>query len=233
MTIKKQETVRRYVFLFIGLFINALGVSLITKANLGTSPITSIPYVLDLAVGPITLGMFTFAFNILLLLIQIILLRKNFKLSSLLQLPVIFVFSAFIDLTMLIFSFVNPQTYIMQILSLIIGCIILGFGVFTEMIANVVMLPGEATARAICTVSGSDFGKTKVAVDTAMTVIAVILSFVLFHELKGVREGTIIAALVVGIIAKNFKRIFYALETILIPTKMGKGRLIVNEKSKK
>ena len=232
MTIKKQETVRRYVFLFIGLFINALGVSLITKANLGTSPITSIPYVLSEAFG-LSIGMFTFFFNILLVILQIILLRRKFKLSSLLQLPVIFVFSVFIDMTMAMLYFVNPQSYIFQLISLLIGCIVLGFGVFTEMVANVVMLPGEATVRAICTVTNFDFGKTKVVFDTTMTVTAVILSFALLGFLFGVREGTIIAALVVGIIAKNFKRIFYALETILIPTKMGKGRLIVNEKSKK
>lgn len=235
MSLKKQETVRRYVFLFVGLFINALGVSLITKANLGTSPITSIPYTLNLEIQPsvpmFTLGVATFVFNILLILVQLALLRKNFKMSSLLQIPVVLIFSAFIDLTMAMLSFVKPDTYPAELISLIIGCIILGFGVFMEMVANVVMLPGEATARAISSVTGADFGKTKVIVDTTMTVTAVVLSFIFFHALCGVREGTIISALAVGFIARNFKKILYSLETILIPSKMGKGRLIVKERA--
>ena len=77
MTIKKQETVRRYVFLFIGLFINALGVSLITKANLGTSPITSIPYVLSEAFG-LSIGMFTFFINIIFFIFHIIIFLRKF-----------------------------------------------------------------------------------------------------------------------------------------------------------
>lgn len=153
MSLKKQETIRRYVFLFVGLFVNALGVSLITKANLGTSPITSIPYNLNMEIQPkvpmFSLGAATFVFNILLILVQLALLRKNFKLSSLLQLPVVLIFSVFIDITMAMLSFVQPTTYPAEFVSLIIGCIILGFGVFMEMVANVVMLPGEATARHI------------------------------------------------------------------------------------
>lgn len=220
-----------------GLFVNALGVSLITKANLGTSPITSIPYNLNMEIQPklpmFSLGAATFVFNILLILVQLALLRKNFKLSSLLQLSVVLIFSVFIDITMAMLSFVQPTTYPAEFVSLIIGCIILGFGVFMEMVANVVMLPGEATARAISWVTGSDFGKTKVLVDTTMTVTAIILSFIFFGKLCGVREGTIISALAVGFIARNFKKIFYVLETILVPTKMGKVRIIVNGKEHK
>gem|GEM_PF-2221701 len=42
----KAEQVKRYLIFLVGLFVNSLGVSLITKGNLGTSPISSIPYVL-------------------------------------------------------------------------------------------------------------------------------------------------------------------------------------------
>lgn len=78
---------KRYVIFLIGLFINALGVSLITKASLGTSPISSIPYVLSLNF-PFTLGNFTILFSILLILLQLFILRKNFKWENILQIPV-------------------------------------------------------------------------------------------------------------------------------------------------
>ena len=211
----KTELIKRYIFLLAGLFVNGLGVSFITKAGLGTSPITSIPYTLSLGFTP-TVGMFTLFFNLLLIVLQIILLRRNFQLQNLLQLPIIALFSFFIDLTMSLLGFIQPETYAMKVVSLIVGCLILGFGVFMEMVANVAMLPGEATVRAVSDVFSTDFGKTKIAFDSSMTVIAAILSFIMFRHLDGVREGTIVAAILVGFIARLFKKYIGGIEKILI-----------------
>lgn len=211
----KTELIKRYIFLLVGLFVNGLGVSFITKAGLGTSPITSIPYTLSLGFTP-TVGMFTLVFNIFLVILQVILLRRNFQLQNLLQLPIIALFSFFIDLTMSLLGFMQPETYAMKVVSLIVGCLILGFGVFMEMAANVAMLPGEATVRAVSDVFSTDFGKTKIAFDSSMTVIAAILSFIMFRHLDGVREGTIVAAILVGFIARLFKKYIGGIEKILI-----------------
>lgn len=211
----KTELIKRYIFLLAGLFANGLGVSFITKAGLGTSPITSIPYTLSLGFTP-TVGMFTLVFNIFLIILQVILLRRNFQLQNLLQLPIIALFSFFIDLTMSLLGFMQPETYAMKVVSLIVGCLILGFGVFMEMAANVAMLPGEATVRAVSDVFSTDFGKTKIAFDSSMTVIAAILSFIMFRHLDGVREGTIVAAILVGFIARLFKKYISGIEKILI-----------------
>ena len=196
-----MNKLKRYVIFLIGLFVNSLGVSLITKASLGTSPISSIPYVLSLSF-PFTLGNFTIFFSIFLILLQLLILRKNFKLEHVLQIPVSIVFGYFIDLTMLLFAWVNPQVYIMKIIYLLIGCLILGFGVYMEVLADVVMLPGESFVRAIVLTWKTNFGTTKICFDVSMSVIAAILSFVLTGRLNGVREGTIIAALLVGFIAR-------------------------------
>ena len=211
----KTELIHRYIFLLAGLFVNGLGVSFITKAGLGTSPITSIPYTLSLGFTP-TVGMFTLVFNIFLVILQVILLRRNFQLQNLLQLPIIALFSFFIDLTMSLLGFIQPETYLLKVISLVIGCLILGFGVFMEMVANVAMLPGEATVRAVSDVFSTDFGKTKIAFDSSMTVIAAILSFIMFRHLDGVREGTIVAAILVGFIARIFKKYIGGIEKILI-----------------
>ena len=211
----KTELIKRYIFLLAGLFVNGLGVSFITKAGLGTSPITSIPYTLSLGFTP-TVGMFTLFFNLLLIVLQIILLRRNFQLQNLLQLPIIALFSFFIDLTMSLLGFIQPETYAMKVVSLVIGCLILGFGVFMEMVANVAMLPGEATVRAVSEVFSTDFGKTKIAFDSSMTVIAAIMSFIMFKHLDGVREGTIVAAILVGFVARLFKKYIGGIEKILI-----------------
>ena len=211
-----MNKLKRYVIFLIGLIVNSLGVSLITKASLGTSPISSIPYVLSLSF-PFTLGNFTIFFSIFLILLQLLILRKNFKLEHVLQIPVSIVFGYFIDLTMLLFAEVNPQAYIMKIIYLLIGCLILGFGVYMEVLADVVMLPGESFVRAIVLTWKTNFGTTKICFDVSMAVIAAILSFVFTGRLNGVREGTIIAALLVGFIARVLGKKLAFVKPILFP----------------
>ena len=211
---------KRYIVFLIGLFINSLGVSLITKADLGTSPISSIPYVLSLNF-PFTLGQFTIAFSLLLILIQLIILRRNFKAEHLLQIPISILFGYFIDLTMVMLFFVDPQSYISSVIYLLVGCLILGFGVYTEVLANVAMLPGESFVRAVSSTWKTEFGTTKVAFDVSLTVIAAVLSLIFAHRLDGVREGTIIAALLVGFIARLFGRKLSFLDALLFHSNEG------------
>ncbi len=212
-----MEKLKRYIVFFIGLFINSFGVAMITKAALGTSPISSIPYVLSLRF-PFSLGEFTIFFSLFLILLQLLILRRNFHLEHLLQIPISILFGYFIDISMVFLGFVNPEFYLMKIIYLLIGCLILGFGVYTEVLANVAMLPGESFVRAIVTVWHTEFGITKVCFDASMTIIAGVLSIIFFHQLNGVREGTIIAALLVGFIARLFGRILSFLEPKLFPS---------------
>ena len=211
-----METLKRYLIFLVGLFVNSLGVSLITKANLGTSPISSIPYVLSLNF-PFTLGNFTIFFSIFLIVLQLIILRKNFKLEHILQIPVSIIFGYFIDLTMILFFWVNPEAYIMKIVYLLIGCLILGVGVYMEVLADVVMLPGESFVRAIVLTWKTNFGTTKICFDVSMSVIAAVLSFVFAGRLAGVREGTVIAALLVGFIARLIAKKLAFLKDMIFP----------------
>lgn len=211
----KGELLRRYIFFIVGLFVNSLGIALITKGNLGTSPISSIPYTLSIGFTP-SLGMFTLYFSLLLIVLQLVILRKRFPKQFWLQIPVSLGFSYFIDLSMALLNFIHPQIYPTKAVFLILGCLVLGFGVFMEMAANVVMLPGECTVKAISTTWNTDFGKTKVAVDVTMSVTAAVLGLILYHALTGVREGTFISALLVGAIARTFnKQVGPKIQTLL------------------
>ena len=211
-----MEKRKRYLIFLVGLFVNSLGVSLITKANLGTSPISSIPYVLSLNF-PFTLGNFTIFFSIFLIVLQLIILRKNFKLEHILQIPVSIIFGYFIDLTMILFFWVNPEAYIMKIVYLLMGCLILGVGVYMEVLADVVMLPGESFVRAIVLTWKTNFGTTKICFDVSMSVIAAVLSFVFAGRLAGIREGTVIAAILVGFIARLIGKKLEFLKDMIFP----------------
>ena len=175
-----------------------------------------IPNVLSLNF-PFTLGNFTIFFSIFLIVLQLIILRKNFKLEHILQIPVSIIFGYFIDLTMILFSWVNPEAYIMKIVYLLIGCLILGVGVYMEVLADVVMLPGESFVRAIVLTWKTNFGTTKICFDVSMSVIAAVLSFVFAGKLAGVREGTVIAALLVGFIARFIAKKLAFLKDMIFP----------------
>ena len=197
--------IKRYLVFFVGLFINSFGVSFVTKACMGTSPISCIPYTLSL-IFQASLGTYTLYMSLILVVLQMIILGKKFPKSYLLQIPFSFLFSWFIDCTMEWLGFMNPGTYFQQIMMLLLGCGILGFGVYLEVLADVVMLPGEAFVSAVSKTFRFDFGKTKIAFDSTMAAIAIGIGFFFLHHPAGVREGTVVAAILVGMIARFFAR---------------------------
>lgn len=197
----KSELLIRYLRLAAGLFIMALGISLSVKANLGTSPISSVPYVLS-EILPLTIGQCTILLHSALVLLQIALLRRDFQLIQLLQVPVAVVFGGFTDLTMVLLSWVQPEGYLIRWVCVAISILLIGVGVVIEVRAGVILLAGEGAISAIAKVTGQEFGKTKVCFDTTLVIIAILLGFIFLHRLAGVREGTIAAALLVGMVTR-------------------------------
>ena len=136
--------------------------------------------------------------NTLYVLIQIALLRRDFKPVQLLQLVVNVVFSALIDVSMGFLAWLHPETLLAQAASLVLGCAILGFGIAIEVAPNVLVVPGEGLVRTVSAVSRKPFGTCKVAFDVTLVAIAVALSFLLFGRLNGLGIGTLVSALLVG-----------------------------------
>lgn len=196
---------KRYFIFFIGVIINSFGIAFITKAALGTSPISSLPCVLRLKFTP-SLGEFTFVMNMLFIILQVVLLRKNFNPIQLLQIFVNVIFSLFIDISMSILFFLNPQTLLMKGIFLLLGCAILALGISIEVLPKVVMVPGEGIVSAISKVSNKEFGTIKVFFDVTLMSSATILSFLFFKGFNGIGLGTIISAVLVGLIVKFYNK---------------------------
>lgn len=202
---KQHHYVSRYLWFVLGVLINSFGVALITQAALGTSPISSIPYVLSLRF-PITLGEFTFILNLVYILGQIVLLRRVFQPIQLLQIAVNVIFSAFIDVSMNLLSWLQPDHIVVKLIALILGCAILGVGISIEVAPDVLVVPGEGIVRAMTQVSGKRFGSVKVFFDCTLVAIALILSFLFFHGLNGLGLGTVISALIIGRFVNLYNR---------------------------
>lgn len=204
---KVSEYIKRCIFLAVGLVIMSFGVGLSIQASLGTSPISSVPtvlyYITNLSVGTTTI-----IFNTLIVVLQIILLRRKFRPVQLLQIPVCIVFGLLCDVALSCLGGVTPQEYWAQWLICIAGIVLVAVGVSFEVAANVITLAGEGLALSLCKLFPKiKFGYMKVMCDCSFVIIAAILSLVFLHKLQGVREGTIAAAIFVGLIAKQLNKI--------------------------
>lgn len=195
------ELFRRYLIFGISLLVIALGISIITRSDLGTSPITSVPYVASLNT-PLSLGTYFFFFTIFLIILQVIMLGKKGilerKVELLMQFPVALVLSVFTDFGMWITAAWMPELYYVKIVSLVAGCLVLAFGICLEVIADVTMISAEYTIQFATMRLKKDFGTIKICFDVSLVLLAALGSWLFSGRIDGVREGTIIAALITG-----------------------------------
>ena len=196
---------KRCLLLVAGLLIMAFGVAFSIQAGLGTSPISSLPYVLSLF-APLTVGTATIALHVTLILLQILVLRRRYDPVQLLQLPVALVFGALTDFSVWVLQALTPTTYLMQWMFCVVGILLVGIGVSFEVTANVVTLAGEGMVLALCKAFPLTFANTKVGFDVTLVVLSSILSLLFLGHLAGVREGTVAAAIFVGLTVKQINR---------------------------
>ena len=189
--------------MIIGLMLNACGVALLTRSGLGASPLAAVPYAMSLVVPRLTMGNWMIVNNLLLIGIQLALLGKKMEKRDLfLQTLLTFVYGFLTDFAGMLFSWVNPGNYIVRLLCLIIGCIFFGFGVQFELTGNISMLPGNAFSKVISAKLGKEYGPVRVVSDVAMTAISAAISLIFLKKLVSVREGTVIAAVLIGNMVK-------------------------------
>lgn len=191
----------RYLSFIAGLYFLALGVVLIVRSDLGTTPISSINYVMSLNT-PLTLGMCSCLLNCVLILGQFWLVRgcgsRRDTVEILLQLPFSLVFGAFTDLNMYLTASLHPGSYLASIVLLLIGCMVQSVGVVLEVKPGVTAMSAEAFVKYAARRYGKDFGHCKVWFDFTLVLLAAILSLACAHRIDGVREGTLIAACLTG-----------------------------------
>lgn len=201
------NVILRLVVLFGGFLSMAMSISLMRTTGLGNSPISCVPATLSF-ITPLTLGTITFIMNMCFLVVQIVLLRRDFNPVQLLQIPFTFVFSVIID-QLIPFCETLPMDFYLENLGWnILGCFLLAMGVFLQVKASFVTLPGEGIVLAIAKASKKPFPKCKIAFDSSLVVVSVLISFIGLGYLQGVREGTIICALAVGTIVGLYGKMF-------------------------
>lgn len=206
---------KRFILFFAGLTIAGIGVALSTRPGLGTSPITSLPYVTTFKI-PWTLGMATVVINLLFVLAQFVILKHRFNWGHIMQLPTLLAFGFFIDLGMWLTGFYLPESYFLRVIEEIIGCLFLAVGIGFQLVANISLLPGDGLIRVVSEEYGIPFGTVKIGFDSGIVLSAIIFSLCCFQNITGVREGTVIAAFLVGFFIKSQQKSMRKVKMLLL-----------------
>ena len=200
----------QHVLLLISLFIMTVGVAVCVRSMLGSSVISTLPYVFETAgrqipgVPRLTIGQYTYLMNGLLVVGQLCVLRRRFEAVQLFQLLVGFVFGSLIDVNMWLTTWLEPTTLWMQIVAQVAGCTLLGLGIALEVRCGSVTMPGEGFPVAISAVTGIEFAKVKIGVDTTLVVLAVAAGYAFFGTWQWhiVGIGTLFAMVYVGMVVR-------------------------------
>lgn len=185
---------------FIGLFIMTIGIAVSVKSNLGVSPVSSIPYTITCVWG-IEMGKATILFHCALVVIQIILMRRNFKIKNLLQIVIGIVFGYFTTFCNYCVSFLpTPENLIIRLAMVLVSAVLVAFGIFLYVPVDIMPLAGEGTMQAVSDITKLEFSKVKIAFDVSMVAISLTVCLLLLHRFGSVGIGTVISSVLVGVI---------------------------------
>lgn len=199
----KKEIFKRYILFILCLFFMGTGVALTKHGELGVSPISSVANVISIKFTFLSFGTWLTISNCVLLLGQVLLLRKNFQPIQLLQIPLSFLFGYFTDFGLYLASFIPNDIYIVKLSLVIFGIVVLGFGITLGVIANVILNSGEAFVKALSEVLHKDFSNVKIAFDISWVALSIVLSLIFFNgSMVGTKEGTVISAVFTGVAVK-------------------------------
>lgn len=196
----------RIGFYVLGLFIIALGVAFSLNSNLGISPVNSLPYVVSQVTG-VAMGTWVIIIFCGYIFLQVLILRREFKLINLTQVIFSTIFGFFVDFArMLLGDFALPH-YWGQLIMLAVSILLVALGVFLYISVDIVPMPMEGLSLAIAKKTNIPFPKMKIIVDCAVVGISIVISLLFFHRLEGIREGTVATAVFAGTIIGIFKKL--------------------------
>lgn len=200
----------QHILLLFSLFIMTIGVAVCVRSMLGSSVISTLPYVFETAgkqipgIPRLTIGQYTYVMNAVLVVGQIAVLRRKFEPVQLFQLLVGFVFGSLIDVNMWLTAWLVPAALWTKAIAQVIGCTILGVGIALEVRCGSVTMPGEGFPVAISSVTGVPFHKVKICVDISLVTLAVVFCYVFFGTwlwyIVGI--GTLFAMVYVGMVVR-------------------------------
>ena len=197
---RTEYVLRRGGIYLLGLFVMALGVSISKASDLGVSPVNSIPSVVSEITG-VDMGVCTTLVFIGFIFVQLLILRREFKPVAFVQVLCSVIFGGFVSVTGFLCGLFLPpcENYAMRIVYVLVSIVFVALGILLYLEANVLSLPGEGVMQALSKKTGIALSTAKMIFDWGVVIISAILSLVCMGALVGVREGTVLAAIGVGL----------------------------------
>lgn len=200
-------TIKRVFSYVFGLYLITLGVAFSIKSGLGSAPVSSIPYAMDL-IWLVNIGVATFIFHAILVAIEWALLRDDFNRKHFLQVFVGVLFGAFTSFSVSLMAFVpSADNLIVAFMMIALSIFLIALGLFFYVPTNLIPLSVEGVTQAVAIVSNRPFSKIKVYIDCCIVMTALILSYGFMGELGSVGIGTILGALFIGTTVKYIHKI--------------------------
>ncbi|WP_304425469.1 YitT family protein [uncultured Adlercreutzia sp.] len=198
----------RIALMLAGIAVMALAIDIVVRADLGNSPISACPNVLSIAFPEVSFGVFMLGWQCLLVLVQVLILRSEFRLVDLWQIPISVFFGVCIDFFMALLGSAGPESYLASWLWLAAGMAVLALGIVMTVVSGTVMNCGEAVVQAVVRKSGARFGTVKVGFDLACAALAILCAFAFAGHLAGVREETVVCAAFTGMIVNVYMGLY-------------------------
>lgn len=207
-----QETsssIKSISILLVGMFTTACGIAMVTQAQLGTTPISTVPLVAA-AISGLSFGTTTFLVNAVFVLIQKLIFGRHFNPINWLQIPLAFAFGLFLDVGMHFAEFMKSEDYLWQLALNMGGNAVLGLGIILEIRSKSIVLPGEGLVMALAYFFRKPFPKMKIINDVTLVYLAAVIGWLCLSTFVGIGQGTLISAICVGFFVKCWHMIFSA-----------------------
>lgn len=190
--------IRRWIMYVVGIYILTFGVSLAIRAGIGISPQSSLTRTMTLVFPPLTQGTYNFILELIMLALTYLVMPKDFKITAFFSLVPAFVLAVFLDLNLMLTEFIKLELYQAKVALLVFADAALAFGLFLMIIANLVLMPVDMFVNTICKRTGWKWGNIKTGFDCTLLLTSACIGLAFLGEVKFIREGTIINAILIG-----------------------------------
>jgi len=197
----------KFIALTICIIITATGASLALTVAVGVGAWDALSQSISTVLG-MKVGTFSMILNISCVLIQIILLKKEFKAIQLIQIFVSVLAGLIINFMYYdVFSHFAVDNYFVRLILLVLSQIICAIGVSSLMIIDFISFPLESCCMVVSKRINKNFGLLRQFVDIASIIIALAISLIFRSDIS-VREGTVIGMLTFGPMLNLFMKTF-------------------------
>lgn len=194
---KRTQTIWRWAIYIAGVAIVSFGIALSAKTGLGVSPITAIPYSISQFTN-ISLATLLFLLYVIMIVLQMLIRKKEYEKRDLLQLPASFVFSVLIDLADKLIGNIHYELLWQNLLLLFAATVLIGIGSGMMVPMKIVPNPADGLVRALSYSTHKTIGTAKNIVDISCVAIAVICDLIFMYRIVSIGIGTIITMLLTG-----------------------------------